>query len=209
SAGRVQTVALRLIVEREEEIRAFKSEEYWSITAELEKSNKQFPAKLHHIDGKAFRIENEAGATGAVAAIKGVPFIITEIKRRERIKNPPAPFTTSTLQQEAAKRLGFSAQRTMRIAQQLYEGVDLGPEGAVGLITYMRTDSTRIAPSAAGQAQDWIVKQFGKEYVPNGPRLWGGKQQKGAQEAHEAIRPTEPTRRPEQLKKYLERDPPR
>jgi DNA topoisomerase-1 len=206
SAGRVQTVALRLIVEREAEIRAFTAEEYWSITAQLERDDKQFQAKLHHIDGKAFRLENEQTAQAVLAAIDDVPFIITEIKRRERVKNPPAPFTTSTLQQEAAKRLGFSAQRTMRIAQQLYEGVEVGAEGSVGLITYMRTDSTRVAQSAAEHAQSWVEDQFGKKYLPGSLRLWGGKQQKGAQEAHEAIRPTDIERRPEQLRQYLDRD---
>ena len=206
SAGRVQTVALRLIVEREEEIRKFVAQEYWSITAQLEKSDKQFDAKLHHIDGKAFTIENEQSASDVLAAIDGLPFVITEIKRRERVKNPPAPFTTSTLQQESAKRIGFTAQRTMRIAQQLYEGVDLGAEGSVGLITYMRTDSTRIAPSAAAQAQEWVEGQFGKRYLPDGARLWGGKQQKGAQEAHEAIRPTDATRTPESLRRHLDKD---
>ena len=206
SAGRVQTVALRLITEREDEIRAFVPEEYWSITALLEKRQKQFEAKLHHIDGKAFKLGDETSATDVLTDIKGLPFEITDIKRRERLKNPPAPFTTSTLQQEAAKRLGFSAQRTMRTAQQLYEGVELGAEGAVGLITYMRTDSTRIAPSAAAQAQDWVEQTFGKKYLPDGPRLWGGKQQKGAQEAHEAIRPADPHRTPDSVKSYLERD---
>ena len=206
SAGRVQTVALRLIVEREEEIRAFVAEEYWSITAQLERTEKRFEAKLHHIDGQAFRIEKEQSASDVVAAIAGLPFVITDIKRRERVKNPHAPFTTSTLQQEAAKRLGFTAQRTMRIAQQLYEGVDLGPEGALGLITYMRTDSTRVSADAAAHAQSWVEKQFGKRYLPDGPRLWGGKQQKGAQEAHEAVRPTDAVRTPEQVKRYLERD---
>ena len=206
SAGRVQTVALRLIAEREDEIRAFKPEEYWSITAQLEKQQKQFEAKLHHVDGKAFRLENEDSATGVLTDVKGLPFEITEIKKRERLKNPPAPFTTSTLQQEAAKRLGFSAQKTMRTAQQLYEGVDLGAEGAVGLITYMRTDSTRVSNTAAEQAQDWVKKTFGKNYLADGLRLWGGKQQKGAQEAHEAIRPTDAVRRPEDVERYLERD---
>src|SRR5687768_17156592 len=180
SAGRVQTVALRLITEREDEIRAFVAEEYWSITALLEKRSKQFEAKLHHIDGKAFRLENEAAAADVLTDIEGLPFEITDIKRRERLKNPPAPFTTSTLQQEAAKRLGFSAQKTMRIAQQLYEGVEVGPEGAVGLITYMRTDSTRVSPTAAVQAQEWVDETFGKRYVADTMRLWGGKQQKGA-----------------------------
>ncbi|MGQ0562182.1 MAG: type I DNA topoisomerase, partial [Gemmatimonadota bacterium] len=206
SAGRVQTVALRLIVEREAEIRAFVAEEYWSITAQLERANRKFDARLHHIDGKAFKLENEDAAGAVVAAIDGVPFVITEIKRRERVKNPPAPFTTSTLQQEAAKRLGFSAQRTMRIAQQLYEGIDIGSEGSVGLITYMRTDSTRVSAGAASDAQNWVEQQFGKKYLPGGPRLWGGKQQKGAQEAHEAIRPTAATRRPDDVRRHLDKD---
>jgi len=206
SAGRVQTVALRLIAEREEEIRKFVAEEYWSITAQLEKDRKQFDAKLHHIDGKAFRLGDQTSAQEVLDDVRGLPFEITEIKRRERIKNPPAPFTTSTLQQEAAKRLGFSAQRTMRLAQQLYEGIDLGREGAVGLITYMRTDSTRIALSAAQEAHDWIGETFGKRYQPDAPRQWLGKQQRGAQEAHEAIRPTSTLRRPQDVGQYLERD---
>lgn len=206
SAGRVQTVALRLIAEREAEIRAFKAEEYWSITAQLEKAAKEFEAKLHQIDGKAFKLENEAAAQAVLDAVRGLPFVITEIKRRERLKNAPAPFTTSTLQQEAAKRLGFSAQRTMRVAQQLYEGIDLGAEGAVGLITYMRTDSTRVNPGAAASARALVEAQFGERYVPSSPRLWGGKQQKAAQDAHEAIRPTDAARRPEQVRSLLDRD---
>jgi DNA topoisomerase I len=206
SAGRVQTVALRLITEREAEIRAFTAEEYWSITAQLEKDGKSFEARLHQIDGKAFRLENEASATNVLNDVANLPFVITELKRRQRLKNPPAPFTTSTLQQEAAKRLGFTAQRTMRTAQQLYEGMDVGAEGAVGLITYMRTDSTRVAGSAAGAARDMVRDSFGEKYLPKSPRLWGGKQQKGSQDAHEAIRPTDATRRPDQLKQYLDRD---
>ncbi|HEY8483038.1 MAG TPA: type I DNA topoisomerase [Longimicrobiales bacterium] len=206
SAGRVQTVALRLITEREAEIRAFKPEEYWSVTALLEKEARRFEAKLHHIDGKAFRLENEAAAQAVLADLAGATFAVTEIKRRERVKNPPAPFTTSTLQQEAAKRLGFSSQKTMRVAQQLYEGVELGAEGAVGLITYMRTDSTRVAESAAEAARAWAASSFGSKYVPSAPRLWTGKQQKGAQEAHEAIRPTDVARHPDQVREYLDRD---
>jgi DNA topoisomerase I len=206
SAGRVQTVALRLITEREAEIRAFVAEEYWSITAQLEKDGKQFEARLHQIDGKAFRLENEASATGVLRDVANLPFVITELKRRQRLKNPPAPFTTSTLQQEAAKRLGFTAQRTMRTAQQLYEGVDLGAEGAGGLITYMRTDSTRIAGSAAEAARELVRGSFGEKYLPAAPRLWGGRQQKAAQDAHEAIRPTDAMRRPEQLRQHLDRD---
>jgi DNA topoisomerase-1 len=207
SAGRVQTVALRLITEREDEIRAFITEEYWSITARLEKEGQEFEAKLHQIDGEAFRLENEAAAQAVLDEVEGTPFVASEVKRRERIKSPPAPFTTSTLQQEAAKRLGFTAQKTMRVAQQLYEGVDLGAEGSVGLITYMRTDSTRVAPVAAQGAREWIEKQIGERYIaPGGPRLWGSKKQKGAQEAHEAIRPTEAARHPDAVKRHLDRD---
>jgi DNA topoisomerase I len=205
SAGRVQTVALRLITERETEIRAFVAEEYWSITALLEKDGRRFEAKLHQIDGKAFRLEDEAAASKVLHDIAGLPFVITELKRRQRLKNPPAPFTTSTLQQEAAKRLGFTAQRTMRTAQQLYEGMDIGSEGSVGLITYMRTDSTRVAGSAAGEARDLVSSNFGDRYLPDTPRTWGGSQQKGAQEAHEAIRPTSALRRPEAVRQYLDR----
>jgi DNA topoisomerase-1 len=206
SAGRVQTVALRLIAEREEEIRRFVAEEYWSITAHLAHDDHDFEAKLHHIDGKAFKLENEAAATAVLDDVRGLPFVITEIKRRERVKNPPAPFTTSTLQQEAAKRLGFPAQKTMRVAQQLYEGVEIGGEGSVGLITYMRTDSTRVSAGAAGAARDLVRSLFGERYVPDSPRLWGGKQQKGAQEAHEAIRPTDPARTPDLVRSSLDRD---
>lgn len=206
SAGRVQTVALRLITEREDEIRAFVAEEYWSVTALLEKDGRQFEARLHQIDGKAFTIGNEERATSVVNDVANLPFVISELKRRQRLKNPPAPFTTSTMQQEAAKRLGFSAQRTMRIAQQLYEGVDVGSEGSIGLITYMRTDSTRVAASAAGEARDMVKASFGDRYLPASPRLWGGKQQKAAQDAHEAIRPTSALRRPESLRNHLDRD---
>jgi len=207
SAGRVQTVALRLITEREDEIRAFLPEEYWSVAADLEQHEQRFTAKLHHIDGKAFRLGNETDTAAVLREIEGLPFAVTEVKRRERTKNPPAPFTTSTLQQEAAKRLGFAAQKTMRTAQQLYEGIELGPDGAVGLITYMRTDSTRVALTEASVARDWAGKSFGEAYrSPGGPRPWGGKQQKAAQEAHEAIRPTEVARRPEQVRKFLDKD---
>jgi DNA topoisomerase-1 len=206
SAGRVQTVALRLIAEREAEIRAFNPEEYWSITAHLEKDERGFDAKLHQIDGRAFRLENEASAMQVLDDMHGLPFIISEIKRRERVKNPPAPFTTSTLQQEAAKRLGFPAVKTMRIAQQLYEGVELGAEGSVGLITYMRTDSTRVSAEAAGAARDYVRDAFGERWLPSAPRLWSGKQQKGAQEAHEAVRPTDATRHPDSLGGHLDRD---
>lgn len=206
SAGRVQTVALRLICEREEQIRAFNAEEYWSIVARLEAQDQPFEAKLHKIDGKSFRLGDEAAATDAVTDIEGVPFEVTEVKRRERRKNPAAPFTTSTLQQEAAKRLRFSARRTMTTAQRLYEGVEVGSHGAVGLITYMRTDSTRVSAGAVQVARSWVSDEFGSEYLPNAPRLWSGRQQQGAQEAHEAIRPTDPTIHPREAARYLESD---
>jgi DNA topoisomerase I len=206
SAGRVQTVALRLIVEREAEIRAFVPQEYWSISALLEAKGERFEAKLHHIDGQGFTLGDEAAAHDVLGDIADVPFLLTDLRRREKRKNPPAPFTTSTLQQEAAKKLGFSAKRTMQVAQQLYEGVELGAEGAVGLITYMRTDSTRLAGSAVGPAREWIQASFGEAYVPASPRLYAGKQQKGAQEAHEAIRPTDATRQPDAVRPFLERD---
>jgi DNA topoisomerase I len=206
SAGRVQTVALRLITERETEIRAFVAEEYWSVTALLEKDGTRFEAKLHQIDGKAFRLRDEAAASGVLSDIANLPFVITDLKRRQRVKNAPPPFTTSTLQQEAAKRLGFTAQRTMRTAQQLYEGMDVGSEGSVGLITYMRTDSTRVAGSAAAEALDLVRASYGDRYVPESPRSWGGKKQKGAQEAHEAIRPTSALRRPDDIRRHLDRD---
>jgi DNA topoisomerase I len=205
SAGRVQTVALRLITEREDQIRAFTPEEYWSIIALLEAKGQKFEAKLHQIDGRKFRLENEAEAAGVLGDVAGLPFTVDDVKRRERMKNPPPPFTTSTLQQEAAKRLGFNARQTMRVAQQLYEGVDL-PGGAAGLITYMRTDSTRVSATAAGAARDLVRKRFGDDYLPASQRLWGGKQQKAAQDAHEAIRPTEPGRTPDDVKRFLDRD---
>jgi len=204
SAGRVQTVALRLICEREDEIKAFEAEEYWSITAHLVKDDQPFEAKLHQIAGKAFKLGNESEATAVLRNVEGLPFVATDVRRRERRKNPPAPFTTSTLQQEAAKRLRFSARRTMGSAQRLYEGVELGSRGAVGLITYMRTDSTRVSAEAAGGARSWVESEFGGRYLPSSPRLWGGKQQKGAQEAHEAIRPTDPLIHPDEARKYLD-----
>src|SRR5437870_3834025 len=193
SAGRVQTVALRLIVEREREIKAFTPVEYWTIEALLEKSGQKFTAKLHQIDGKKAEIGNEEEATRILTDLKGKKtFGVTEVKRRERRKNPSAPFTTSTLQQEAAKKLSFGSKRTMRVAQDLYEGIEIGDEGGVGLITYMRTDSTRVAESAAGQARDYLRTLFGKEFLAAGPQLYGTNK-KNAQDAHESIRPTDPS----------------
>ena len=207
SAGRVQTVALRLLVEREREIRAFKPVEYWTVEALLEKDTQQFTAKLHLLDGKKPVISNAAEANEILAALTSrKTFEVTEVKRRERRKNPGAPFTTSTLQQDAAKKLSFGSKRTMRLAQDLYEGIDIGDEGAVGLITYMRTDSTRVAASAADQAREYIKMMYGQQYLPDAPRLYTDGKAKNAQDAHESIRPTDPTRRPEHIRKYLKED---
>ncbi|HSG46927.1 MAG TPA: type I DNA topoisomerase [Longimicrobiales bacterium] len=206
SAGRVQTVALRLICEREEEIRAFTEEEYWSITAHLETEGQRFEARLHQIQGKSFTLHNQAEATTVVEDVQGVPWGATEVKRRERRKNPAPPFTTSTLQQEAAKRLRFSARRTMSTAQRLYEGVEVGGRGTTGLITYMRTDSTRVSAVAVDAARGWIAQEFGAAFNAPSPQFWGGSKQKGAQEAHEAIRPTDPTLHPAEAARHLETD---
>lgn len=207
SAGRVQTVALRLLVEREREIRAFTPVEYWTVEALLEKEGQEFVAKLHHVDGKRPEISNEEQAQQILSDLHGRQnFPVTDVKRRERRKNPAAPFTTSTLQQEAAKKLGFGSKKTMRSAQDLYEGIDLGPEGAVGLITYMRTDSTRVAESAAGAARTYLQTLFGSEYLANGAQLYGDGKSRNTQDAHEAVRPTDPTRRPDLVKKYLSAD---
>jgi DNA topoisomerase-1 len=207
SAGRVQTVALRLICEREEEIRKFVAQEYWTIEAELEKDGQAFQARLHKLDGHKPDIKDEASAQAIVADAATLPFVVTDVTRKERRRNPPAPFITSTLQQEAAKQLGFSAKRTMRAAQGLYEGVEMGAEGPVGLITYMRTDSVRVADSAIVQAREYIAANYDKRYLPATPNVHVGK--KGAsrvQDAHEAIRPTEVVRRPEDVKPHLESD---
>ena len=207
SAGRVQTVALRLICEREDEIRKFVPQEYWTVEAELEKDGQGFLARLHKLDGHKPEIPDAAAAQAIVDDAGKLPFVVTDVTRKERRRNPPAPFITSTLQQEAAKQLGFSAKRTMRAAQGLYEGVEVGEEGPVGLITYMRTDSVRVADSAITQAREFINANYDKRYLPDTPNVHAGK--KGAsrvQDAHEAIRPTEVGRRPEALKKYLESD---
>ena len=208
SAGRVQTVALRLLVERERDIRAFTPVEYWSVEALLREGQQEFTARLHAIDGGKPVIPNEEAAQRILSDLRGwKEFPVTEIKRRERRKNPAAPFTTSTLQQEAAKRLGYGAKRTMQIAQRLYEGVELGKEGAVGLITYMRTDSTRVSETAAAEAQRFVEQAFGRESVARGLQLYGsGKSKARTQDAHEAVRPTDPKRRPDEIKRYLSDD---
>ena len=203
SAGRVQTVALRLIWEREEEIRRFEPQEYWTVEALLSKEQRNFTAKLHKLDGEKPELPDEESASRVLEAIEGLPFRISKVAKKERRKNPAPPFTTSTLQQESAKRLRMSAKQTMRVAQQLYEGVEVDGQ-AVGLITYMRTDSTRIASSAAKAARSHVESSFGSKYLPSSPRLYTGKQQKGAQEAHEAIRPTAVERTPDSLEGDLD-----
>jgi DNA topoisomerase-1 len=206
SAGRVQTVALRLIVEREREIRAFTPVEYWSIAAALSKGTQPFTAKLHQVDGRKPEIPTGAEAERILAALKGrTTFDVTEVKRRERRKNPAAPFTTSTLQQEAAKKLGFGSKRTMRLAQDLYEGIDVGVDGTTGLITYMRTDSTRVSEEAAQTARTALRALFGEAFLAAQPQLYpSGKA--NAQDAHEGVRPTDPTRTPESVQRYLTAD---
>src|SRR5688500_894102 len=206
SAGRVQTVALRLIVERERDIKAFNAVEYWSVEAQLRKGEQDFTAKLHHVDGNKPHIPDEATAKKILGDLeKWKQFPVSDVKRRERRKNPSAPFTTSTLQQEAAKKLGFGSKRTMRVAQDLYEGIELGEE-TVGLITYMRTDSTRVAPSAALQERDHLRVLFGAEFLADSPRFYGNAKQANTQDAHEAVRPTDPTRHPEHIRRYLDAD---
>jgi len=200
SAGRVQTVALRIIVEREREIRAFKPVEYWSVSADLQKGAQQFVAKLHQIDGKKPEIHNSAEADTILEALKGIKqFPVTEVKRREKRKNPSAPFTTSTLQQEAAKKLGFGSKRTMRLAQDLYEGIDVGGEdGAQGLITYMRTDSTRVSEESAAAARELLLAEYGADHLSATPQLYPSAKA-NSQDAHEGVRPTFPHIKPDAL----------
>ena len=208
SAGRVQTVALRLICEREEEIRAFKPQEYWTIEADLEKDGQGFRARLHKLDGHKPEIRDGATAKSIADDAAKIPFKVSNARVGQRRKGAPAPFTTSTMQQEAAKQLGFSARRTMRAAQQLYEGIEIGDEGQVGLITYMRTDSVRVADSALTALREFIKANYAPKYLPETATVHkSGKGSSRVQDAHEAIRPTEVVRRPEGLKPYLESDP--
>ena len=203
SAGRVQTVALRLIVEREREIEKFNSEEYWSVDAKLLAGTKSFKAALYGFaDGKKIDvIPNAEEADKIVSALSGAEYIVSALKKGTRKKQPAPPFITSTLQQEASRKLGFTGQRTMRIAQQLYEGVDVPGAGTTGLITYMRTDSLRISEEARAAAYKYITGRYGKEYLPEKPRYF--KTKSGAQDAHEAIRPTSVSFTPEFVKEAL------
>ena len=213
SAGRVQSVALRLIVDRERQVQGFVPQEYWSIEAELTLEGKKkeakdaFRAALVGVADERQKLEiaNSEAANGLVAELEKASYAVSKVQVRESPRNPAAPFTTSTLQQEGWRKLRFTAKRTMALAQQLYEGISVGAEGSVGLITYMRTDSIRVAAPAIHEARDFIKERFGENYLPKAPRVHAGKQ-KGAQEAHEAIRPTSARRHPDALKQYLSAD---
>ncbi len=205
SAGRVQSVALRLVCEREKEIADFNIEEYWTITGEFRKpGDGAFHAKLVKEEGKAPEIPNEEAAAGLLEKLRRQTWRISDMQSKEISRSPAPPFITSSMQQEASNRLRFSAKRSMRIAQQLYEGVELGEEGAVGLITYMRTDSTRTSGEALGSVREFIGAQYGREFVPDAPRTF--KVKKSAQDAHEAIRPTSMEFTPQMVKRYLNAD---
>ena len=205
SAGRVQSVALRLICEREEQINSFIPQEYWSITAEFKTSNSDsFLAKLVKIDGADPSIPNQKAAETYVADIEKKEFSIADVQKKIVKRTPPPPFITSTLQSEAVNRLRFSAKKTMMLAQKLYEGVELGPEGMVGLITYMRTDSTRLSNEAVLAVREYIYSNYGGEYLPKEARLY--KKGKSSQDAHEAIRPTMMQHTPKAVRKYLDKD---
>lgn len=206
SAGRVQSVALRLVVEREAEIEAFKPQEYWSITAQLTTPrNEKFTGRLTHLNGKKldkFDLNDQAKAQAACEAIRQQSLSVETLEKRQVKRHPAPPFITSTLQQEASRKLGYGASRTMQLAQRLYEGIEIGGE-VTGLITYMRTDSIQIAQEALGAARTYIEKSYGKPYLPSSPRVFKSKS-KNAQEAHEAIRPTDIARHPEDVRRYLD-----
>ena len=207
SAGRVQSVALRLVVEREQEIEAFKAQEYWSIDTDLAAASGNFAARLIQLDGKKIEklsLTNEADAKRAVDAINAQTFAVGSVEAKPVKRNPSPPFITSTLQQEASRKLGFNAKRTMQIAQGLYEGVELGGD-VTGLITYMRTDGVTVVPEAVAEAREVIGKKYGARYVPSAPRVYVSKA-KNAQEAHEAVRPTSFARTPEEMARYLDAD---
>ncbi len=205
SAGRVQSVALKLICEREREIRAFVPEEYWTVVAHLESQQPPgFPANLLKRDGKSLEIGNADEAGAIRRDLESAEFKVDKIQARERKRNPVPPFITSKLQQEAFRKLGFPVRKTMQVAQRLYEGIELGPDGSVGLITYMRTDSTRISAEAITAVRERIARTYGEDYLPEKPNVYRSK--KGAQDAHEAIRPTYFDRDPEEVKRYLSKD---
>ena len=204
SAGRVQSVALRLIIDREKEIQSFQPEEYWTIQGTFVKGNDTFEAQFYRLDNETIDLKAEQDVQHVLSHIQGNEFVVTAVTKKERKRNPVAPFITSSLQQEAARKLNFRTKKTMMVAQQLYEGIDLGSEGTVGLITYMRTDSTRVSESAQQEAIQYIEQTFGTSYVATEKRK--EKQKANAQDAHEAIRPTSVWRHPSAIKPHVTRD---
>ena len=204
SAGRVQSVATRMVVDREHEIETFEPEEYWHVSATLRSGAQRMEARLYALDGKRVQIDNAQQAEAARARIEQGSFTIKSVKRSERRKHPAPPFTTSNLQQEASRKLGFTTAKTMQIAQQLYEGVDIEGRGTLGLISYIRTDSVRLSEEAVAGAREMIAERYGAEFVPEKPNVYKGR--KSAQDAHEAIRPANLDLRPEDIKASLTRD---
>jgi DNA topoisomerase I len=205
SAGRVQSVAVKLIIDRENEIQTFVPEEYWTLTAFLKGTTEEiFEAKFYGFTGEKTELKSEEDMKALLKRLGNSPFVVKEIRKKERKRNPAPPFTTSSLQQEAARKLNFRAAKTMMVAQQLYEGIDLGKEGSIGLITYMRTDSTRISQTAIDEAKEFISSTYGKDYALEEARVHA--QKENAQDAHEAIRPTSVLRTPDSIKEFLSRD---
>ncbi|WP_155964181.1 type I DNA topoisomerase [Streptococcus ruminantium] len=203
SAGRVQSVALKLIIDRENEISQFKPEEYWTIDGTFKKGSEKFQASFYGLDGKKTKIENNEQVQNILSRLTGEDFLVEQVERKERRRNAPLPYTTSTMQMDAANKINFRTRKTMMVAQQLYEGVSLGTGGTQGLITYMRTDSTRISPVAQTQAAAFITERFGVKYSKHGNKI---KNASGAQDAHEAIRPSNVNLTPESIAKYLDKD---
>ncbi|MXQ49874.1 type I DNA topoisomerase [Salinicoccus hispanicus] len=203
SAGRVQSVALKLIIDRENEIRAFKPEEYWTITGQFKYGKHKFEGKFNRLADEKIKLKTNEHVEYVLSKLDGDAFNVDSVEKKEKKRFPAKPFTTSSLQQEAARKLNFKARKTMMVAQQLYEGIDVKKAGTIGLITYMRTDSTRISPVAQKEATDYIENQYGNDFV--GPKP-SGKKTEGSQDAHEAVRPTSANRTPENMKQYLSRD---
>ncbi|HFR5544236.1 TPA: type I DNA topoisomerase [Streptococcus agalactiae] len=203
SAGRVQSVALKLIIDRENEIKAFQPEEYWTIDGSFKKGTRKFNATFYGLDGKKFKLSNNEDVKTVLKRIKTDEFLVEKVEKKERRRNAPLPYTTSSLQQDAANKINFRTRKTMMIAQQLYEGLSLGTAGHQGLITYMRTDSTRISPLAQNEATELITNRFGANYSKHGNKV---KNASGAQDAHEAIRPSSVNHTPESIAKYLDKD---
>ena len=202
SAGRVQSVALKLIIDREEEINAFQPEEYWTIDGTFKKGTKQFQANFYGMNGKKMKLQNQEDVKAVLSHLDGKEYIVEKVEKKERKRNAPLPYTTSSMQMDAANKINFRTRKTMMVAQQLYEGINIG-SGVQGLITYMRTDSTRISPVAQNEAASFIVDRFGEKYSKHGSRI---KNASGAQDAHEAIRPSSVYNTPEKIAKYLDKD---